>query len=452
MIIKRFSKKINYKKETDTMKNESAKKLLAFMKKSPTRYQVVANFEAMLNEKGYEKLYTEKPWRLERGGKYYVSPNGSSIMAFRIPTEPTAGFMLSAAHSDSPTFKIKDNPEKAGAHYVQLTTERYGGALMSTWFDRPLSVAGRVLVRGENGRIATKLVNVDRDLLIIPNVAIHMNRNANNGFEIKANVDTLPLFSDENGKGKFMQVVADSLGINAEDIIGHDLYLYNRMAPTFLGRDDEYIASPKLDDVECAFGCMEGFINAAESGSIPVCCVFDNEETGSSTKQGAASNILRDLLRRIALNLGKSEEEYLAMVAQSFMVSADNAHAQHPNHPEYSDGDNCPYMNKGIVIKFNANQKYTTDGVSAALFRRVCAEAGAPVQVFANRSDMAGGGTLGSIANTKVAVSTVDIGLPQLAMHSCYETAGAEDIDSLVKAMTAFYSKTLTVENGEYGI
>ena len=222
------------------MKNESAKKLLDFMKKSPTRYQVVANFEAMLNEKGYEKLYTEKPWRLERGGKYYVSPNGSSIMAFRIPAEPTAGFMLSAAHSDSPTFKIKDNPEKAGAHYVQLTTERYGGALMSTWFDRPLSVAGRVLVRGENGRIATKLVNVDRDLLIIPNVAIHMNRNANSGFEIKANVDTLPLFSDENGKGKFMQVVADSLGINAEDIIGHDLYLYNRMAPTFLGRETGY--------------------------------------------------------------------------------------------------------------------------------------------------------------------------------------------------------------------
>ena len=229
------------------MKNESAKKLLDFMKKSPTRYQVVANFEAMLDEKGYEKLYTEKPWKLARGGKYYVSPNGSSIMAFRVPAEPTAGFMLSAAHSDSPTFKIKDNPEKAGAHYVQLTTERYGGALMSTWFDRPLSVAGRVLVRGENGRIAAKLVNVDRDLLIIPNVAIHMNRNANSGFEIKANVDTLPLFSDENGKGKFMQVVADSLGINAEDIIGHDLYLYNRMAPTFLGRDDEYIASPKLD-------------------------------------------------------------------------------------------------------------------------------------------------------------------------------------------------------------
>lgn len=434
------------------MKNENAQRLLSFLQASPTRYQVIANFEAMLNSAGYCKLYAEQEWALQRGGKYYVSPNGSSIMAFRIPSAPAAGFMLSAAHSDSPTFKIKDNPEKVGAHYVQLSTEKYGGALMATWFDRPLSVAGRVLVRGQNGRIAAKPVNIDRDLLIIPSVAIHMNRTANSGFEIKANVDTLPLFSDETGKDKFMQTVAAAAGVNAEDIIGHDLYLYNRQAPTFLGRAEEYIAAAKLDDVECAFGCMAGFMAAQESGSIPVCCVFDNEETGSSTKQGAASNILRDLLRRIALNLGKDEEGYLAMIAQSFMVSADNAHAQHPNHPEYSDNGNCPHINKGIVIKFNADQRYTTDGVSAALFRQICADAGVPVQVFANRSDLAGGGTLGSIANTKVAVSTVDIGLPQLAMHSAYETAGADDIDSLIKAMTVFYSKTLTVQNGEYGL
>ena len=264
-------------------------------------------------------------------------------------------------------------------------------------------------------------------------------------------MDTLPLFSDENGKGKFMQVVADSLGINAEDIIGHDLYLYNRMAPTFLGRDDEYIASPKLDDVECAFGCMEGFINAAESGSIPVCCVFDNEETGSSTKQGAASNILRDLLRRIALNLGKSEEEYLAMVAQSFMVSADNAHAQHPNHPEYSDSDNCPYMNKGIVIKFNANQKYTTDAVSDAIFAEICAKAGVPVQHFANRSDVLGGSTLGNLANAHVSMNTVDIGLAQLAMHSSYETAGCADVDYMIRALAAFYQTNIaSFGDGEY--
>ena len=434
------------------MKNPVAEKLLDFMKNSPTRYQVVANFEQRLNDAGYTKLYPEKVWQLENGGKYYLSPNGTAIMAFRIPDKVSGGFMMAAAHSDSPTFKVKDNAEKASAHYVQLSTERYGGALMATWFDRPLSVAGRVLVRGENGRIAVKLVNIDRDLVIIPSVAIHMNRNANAGFEIKANIDTLPLFSDESGKDAFMQLVAQSAGVAKEDILCHDLYLYNRQQPAFLGRNDEYIASPKLDDVECAFGCMEGFIAAEESGSIPVCCVFDNEEVGSETKQGAAANVLRDTLRRIALALGKSEQEYLAMIAQSFMVSADNANAQHPNHPEYSDMDNCPYMNRGIVIKFNASQKYTTDGVSAAIFRQVCKEAGVPVQVFANRSDLAGGGTLGSIATTKVPVSTVDIGLAQLAMHSCYETAGAEDIESLVKAMRVFFSKTMTVENGEYGV
>ena len=434
------------------MKNPVAEKLLDFMKNSPTRYQVVANFEQRLNDAGYRKLYPEKVWQLENGGKYYLSPNGTAIMAFRIPDKVSGGFMMAAAHSDSPTFKVKDNAEKASAHYVQLSTERYGGALMATWFDRPLSVAGRVLVRGENGRIAVKLVNIDRDLVIIPSVAIHMNRNANAGFEIKANIDTLPLFSDESGKDAFMQLVAQSAGVAKEDILCHDLYLYNRQQPAFLGRNDEYIASPKLDDVECAFGCMEGFIAAEESGSIPVCCVFDNEEVGSETKQGAAANVLRDTLRRISLALGKSEQEYLAMIAQSFMVSADNAHAQHPNHPEYSDMDNCPYMNRGIVIKFNASQKYTTDGVSAAIFRQVCKEAGVPVQVFANRSDLAGGGTLGSIATTKVPVSTVDIGLAQLAMHSCYETAGAEDIESLVKAMRVFFSKTMTVENGEYGV
>lgn len=434
------------------MKNPVAEKLLDFMKNSPTRYQVVANFEQRLNDAGYRKLYPEKVWQLENGGKYYLSPNGTAIMAFRIPDKVSGGFMMAAAHSDSPTFKVKDNAEKASAHYVQLSTERYGGALMATWFDRPLSVAGRVLVRGENGRIAVKLVNIDRDLVIIPSVAIHMNRNANAGFEIKANIDTLPLFSDENGKDAFMRLVAQSAGVAKEDILCHDLYLYNRQQPAFLGRNDEYIASPKLDDVECAFGCMEGFIAAEESGSIPVCCVFDNEEVGSETKQGAAANVLRDTLRRIALALGKSEQEYLAMIAQSFMVSADNAHAQHPNYPEYSDMDNCPYMNRGIVIKFNASQKYTTDGVSAAIFRQVCKEAGVPVQVFANRSDLAGGGTLGSIATTKVPVSTVDIGLAQLAMHSCYETAGAEDIESLVKAMRVFFSKTMTVENGEYGV
>ena len=424
------------------MKNESAKKLLDFMKKSPTRYQVVANFEAMLNEKGYEKLYTEKPWRLERGGKYYVSPNGSSIMAFRIPAEPTAGFMLSAAHSDSPTFKIKDNPEKAGAHYVQLTTERYGGALMSTWFDRPLSVAGRVLVRGENGRIATKLVNVDRDLLIIPNVAIHMNRNANDGMSYNAAVDMLPVWMSSE-KGSFRAAVAKAAGVAEDAIVTGDLFLYDPQKGVTLG---EYISAPRLDDLQCAFSSLTAFLSAGESRSIPVCCIFDNEEVGSETKQGAASTFLYDTLTRLCAALGMDGSEYRRLVAGSFLVSCDNAHAVHPNHGEFADRNHTARMNGGVVIKYNANQRYTSDAVSAGIFRRICESAGVPVQYYANRADMPGGSTLGNISNTQVSLNAVDIGLAQLAMHSPFETAGAADTASLVKALTAFFEHSLVAE------
>ena len=425
------------------MKNESAKKLLDFMKKSPTRYQVVANFEAMLNEKGYEKLYTEKPWRLERGGKYYVSPNGSSIMAFRIPAEPTAGFMLSAAHSDSPAFKLKEHAELRDNGYVRLNTEKYGGMLMATWFDRPLSAAGRLFVR-EDGAIAEKLVNIDRDLLVIPSVAIHMNRNANDGMKYMANIDTIPLFSSEDPAAAILPMAAEAAGVSPDNVLGSDLFLYCRGRGVTFGAHSEYILSPRLDDLACAWSCLEGFLAARDTGALPILCIFDNEEVGSETKQGAASAFLRDTLRRIVFALGHDEEAFRTMLARSFLLSADNAHAIHPNHPEYSDGDNCPHMNAGVVIKFNANQRYTTDGVSCALFTAVCREAGAPVQVYANRSDMPGGSTLGSIATTKVSVPSVDIGLAQLAMHSCVETAGAEDLDALVKAMTCYYGKTLT--------
>ena len=258
-----------------------------------------------------------------------------------------------------------------------------------------------------------------------------------------ANVDTLPLLGGKESGG-ILPIVAKAADVAENDILGSDLFLYCRGEGTLLGENEEYILSPKLDDLECACGCLEGFLAAKESGNIAVCCIFDNEEVGSSTKQGAGSTFLRDTLRRIALCLGKDEQELQMMLARSFLVSADNAHAQHPNHGEYADPDNCPYMNEGVVIKFNANQRYTTDGVSCALFTAVCREAGAPVQVYANRSDMPGGSTLGSIATTKVSVPSVDIGLAQLAMHSCVETAGAEDLDALVKAMTCYYGKTLT--------
>ena len=427
-----------------------AKELVDFLENSPSCYHATENFAEMLKKEGYLALNEQDKWNIQPGGKYFVTRNGSSIIAFRVPRKVTGGFLMAAAHSDSPTFKIKENPEHpALGHYVQLNTEKYGGSLMATWFDRPLSVAGRVLAE-QNGAIVTKTVCVDKDLLVIPSVAIHMNRSANDGMKYQANVDTYPLFGDETAAGTFMEMVAAAAGVEKDNILGHDLFLYCRQKGTLVGSSQQFVHSPKLDDLECAWALTRGFLAAGEGGSIPVCCVFDNEEVGSETKQGAASTFLRDTLRRIVLGLGGNEELLLTMLAQSFLVSADNAHARHPNHPEYADPDNAPFMNKGIVIKFNANQRYATDGVSVAIFRAVCKQAGVETQVYANRSDLPGGGTLGSIANTHVPVNTVDIGLAQLAMHSVAETAGVQDLADLCRAMEVYFGKTLVKENGDY--
>ncbi len=430
---------------------KTANELLTFIENSPSCFHVIANFRAMLTEAGYTELYENEEWTLTEGGKYFTVRNESSIIAFRVPQRNFGGFMMSASHSDSPTFKIKEKPEAVGTFCVRLATEKYGGMLMSTWFDRPLSAAGRLIVR-EGGRIVTKLVNIDRDLLIIPSVAIHMNRAANDGVKILANVDTYPLYGGADAKGSFLKLAAEAAGVAESDILGHDLFLYLREKGAVLGAQDEYIASPKLDDLECAFGCMKGFLAAQDTHSIPVCCVFDNEEVGSGTKQGAASTFLYDVLHRINDACGRTEEQYRTAVASSFLVSADNAHAMHPNHPEYSDAANCPQMGLGVVVKFNANQRYTTDAVSAAIFRSVCADAGVPVQIYANRSDLPGGSTLGSIANSQVSLNTVDIGLAQLAMHSAYETAAVADLGFLVDAMTAFYGRSLTADGAAYTI
>ena len=429
------------KSEEIAMKQTPAAELLHFIKESPTCYHVTENIGKKLLAAGYTALSEHERWTLVPGGKYFVQRNGSSTIAFRVPQALAGGFAMAAAHSDSPTFRLKERPDRRGAHYVQLSTEKYGGMLMSTWFDRPLSVAGRVFVR-ENGGIAEKLVNVDRDLLVIPNVAIHMNRSANDGMKYMANVDTLPLLGGRDSGG-ILPIVAKTAGVSEGDILGSDLFLYCRGEGTLLGGEEEYILSPKLDDLECAYGCLSGFLAAKESGNIAVCCIFDNEEVGSATKQGAGSMFLRDTLRRIALCLGKDEQDFQTMLARSFLVSADNAHAQHPNHGEYADPDNCPYMNEGVVIKFNANQRYATDGRSCAIFRSVCERAGVPTQVMSNRSDLPGGSTLGSIADTLVPVSTVDIGLPQLAMHSSWETAGVQDYEFLIRAMTEYFGSAL---------
>ena len=423
------------------MKTTRAHDLLTFIRRSPSCFHATENFRAMLLAEGYTELCEAEKWDLQSGGKYFVCRNGSSLLAFRVPKSAPSAFVLAAAHSDAPTFKVKENAElSGGGSTVRLNTEKYGGTLMATWFDRPLSVAGRVVVK-ENGALKVRLVDVDRDLLIIPSVAIHMNRTANDGVKYAANVDTLPLYGSEDAKNSFQKTVAQAAGVPAEDILGTDLFLYTRENGVVFGADNEFIASPKLDDLECSYACMQGFLAAKSSNSIPVCCIFDNEEVGSATRQGAASSFLRDTLHRITLALGIDEESYQQMLAKSLLVSADNAHAMHPNHPEYADAANCPQMNGGVVIKYNANQRYATDAVSAALFKSVCEKAGVKVQTFSNRSDLPCGTTLGNLASTFVPVKTVDIGLAQLAMHSAYETAGAYDVDDLCKAMAVLFSE-----------
>ena len=322
--------------------------------------------------------------------------------------------------------------------------------ICSTWFDRPLSIAGRILVK-ENNAVKTHLVNIDKDLVIIPNLAIHMNREVNDGYKYNAQIDMLPLYGDNSSKGSLMKTIAKEVNVEEESILGTDLFLYNRMNGTKIGANEEYISSPRLDDLECAFTSLSAFLSENTSNSASVYCVFDNEEVGSGTKQGADSTFLYDVLRRINISLGKTEEDYYRLISSSFMVSADNAHALHPNYTDKSDPTNKVYMNDGIVIKYNANQKYTTDAVSASIFKSICDSVDVPYQTFTNRSDILGGSTLGNISNAHVSLNTIDIGLAQLAMHSTYETAGAKDVTYMIDAIKAFYNTSIEqVEDGQY--
>lgn len=421
------------------MYRETAEQLLAFIEKSPSCFHAIKNMKDILLAEGFAQLREEDKWEIVNGGKYFVTRNDSSIVAFTIPETGFTGYRIMASHSDSPTFKIKENPEmEVDKKYVKLNVERYGGMLCAPWFDRPLSVAGRVIVK-EGDAFVTKFVDVDRDLLMIPNLAIHMNREVNDGYKYNAQVDMLPLYGDISSKDTFMKSIAEAAGVKEEDILGHDIFLYNRVKGSIWGANEEFVSSSRLDDLQCAFSSLQGFLKGEKKEYAAVHCVLDNEEVGSGTKQGAASTFLYDTLVRINECLGLSYEEYLRALAKSFMLSADNAHAVHPNHKEVADPVNRPYMNEGIVIKHSANQKYCTDGVSAAVFKDLCREAGVPFQTFTNRSDMLGGSTLGNISNTKVALNAVDIGLPQLAMHSPYETAGVKDTYYLIQAAEKFF-------------
>lgn len=433
------------------MENSVNSALFDFIAACPSALHTAESVAKRLAAQGYTELFESEQWRLKPGGKYFTRRGGSAIIAFRAPAGEIKGYMIMAAHGDSPAFKIKESAETENDGYRRLCVEKYGGMLCSTWLDRPLSLAGRVLVRGGKG-LVSRLVNIDRDLLLIPNVAIHMDRGANDGKKYDVNVDMLPLLGQAARGAGLEALVAAELGVAEEDIVSKELTVYCRSEGRVWGAENEYISAPRLDDLQCVFGCMEGFLQAQQGQSAPVLCVFDNEEVGSGTKQGADSDFLSAVLRRIWAGLGLEEGGYLPALAESFMVSADNAHAVHPNHPEYADRNDRPKMNGGIVIKYNANQKYTTDGVSAAVFGEICRRAGVKTQRFTNRPDLAGGSTLGNISSAHVSIDTVDIGLAQLAMHSAYETAGAEDTEALIRAAAAFFSSGLRRRGNEIEI
>lgn len=449
-----------------------SKDLLSFIQKCPSSFHTIHTIRQMLSEHEFHELSEKESWNLEKGNSYFVTRNNSSLIAFTIPANGIEKYHIIATHSDFPAFKIKENPEIAVEnHYIKLNVEKYGGMLMAPWLDLPLSVAGRIIVRkntpdnalqisdatnlsegiSEHASISEGikndskifeeiLVDVDRDLILIPNLAIHMNREANDGYKYNAQKDMLPLFGDIRSKDQFMQIIAETANVPNNDILGHDLYLYNRQSGTIWGANEEFISAPRLDDLQCTYGAMEGFLAGQKQQAASLLCIFDNEEVGSSTKQGAASTFLTDTINRIQWSLQMNPEEVQIAKAKSFMISADNAHAVHPNHPDKADPVNRPYLNEGIVIKFNSNQRYCTDAVSAAYFKNLCETVDVPIQTYANRSDIAGGSTLGNISNNQFAVNTVDIGLPQLAMHSPYETAGVKDTGYLIKAITKFFN------------
>ena len=436
--------------------NETLSVLQHTLQASVSPYHCIMEASRQLEEAGFQPLTLTGTWNLKEEQGYYLPVFDSSLMAFTIGRQNGSmpSLRMEAAHTDWPCLKLKPSPEVATGHYGKLNVEVYGGPILNTWMDRPLSMSGKVCIAGSDPFTPdVRFINFKRPLLTVPNLAIHMNRQVNDGYAYNAQKDMLPVFGSLEAKGTFMSLIAEAAGVKEEDILGHDLFLYNRQPGTIWGADETFLSCGRLDDLQCAFSSVKAVIEGENSSSISVAAIFDNEEVGSGTKQGADSTFLKDVLERINDSLGRTREQYLMAVASSFMISADNAHAVHPNHADVADPTNRPAINEGIVIKYNANQKYTTDAVSAAVFKALCKKVQVPVQTFTNRSDIAGGSTLGNISNAHVSLNTVDIGLPQFAMHSPYETAGVKDTCYLIKAATEFFNSCIVAEgNGNYSL
>ena len=427
-------------------------RLLSFLDASPVNFLAVKNIADMLEAGGFRRLNPALPiGTVNAGDRFFVTKNDSSIFAFRIGAKPLAdvGFHMICAHADSPTFRIKPNAEMlVEGGLVKLNTEVYGGPIMSTWFDRPLTLAGRVIVRSQDVmQPQTMLLHIKRPLLQISNLAIHFNRQVNDGVKLSKQKDVLPLLGQINSQleagNLLMNVIVEELNkqrpIQQEDILDFDLYLADTTPACTFGAHNEFISAGRLDDLSMCFAGLEAMLAAHDTDTTQVLAIFDNEETGSQTKQGAGSPFLSYMLKRIALAQTNTEEAYYQAVERAFMISADNAHAWHPNYAEKYDPTNHPMLGGGPVIKFNAAQKYASDAASAAVFAGLCAKAGVPCQRFVNHSDVAGGSTLGNILASSIPLRGVDMGNAILAMHSCRETGSVRDHEYCVKVFTEFF-------------
>lgn len=426
---------------------EFARDLIDFIDNSPSQFHATDEVKRTLNNNEFKELKLSDKWNLEKGGKYYVIKNGSAIIAFIVGSGNIEedGFKLIGTHTDSPTFRIKPNPEIiTEKNYLKLNTEVYGGPILSTWYDRPLSIAGRLAVKSDNP-ISPKevLVDMKKPIAIIPNLAIHMNRKINDGVKINQQNDTLPLLTmigEEFEKDNYLlSLIAENIGIDTDDIIEHDLFLYSTEKGSLVGLNEEFISIGKLDNLAMVHAGLNGIIDGQVGKATNVLACFDNEEVGSTTKQGAASPMLRTILERVTISLGKDKEDFYRSLSNSFIISADQAHALHPNFTQKNDPTNKPIINKGTAVKIAANQAYTSDSMSIAVYDSICKSENIPVQRFVNRSDERGGSTIGPISSSQLDISSVDIGNPILGMHSIKELGGVQDHYNVYKSFEKFY-------------
>ena len=422
--------------------------LLSFISESPNAFFAIDNVKKELIKEGYKEVFESSPHKIKKGDKVFFIRNGSTLTALNIGKKAFPSFNVVAAHTDSPCFKIKPESDSKSDIYNRINLAPYGGMLASTWLDRPLGIAGRVLIdKGDS--IESKLVNLKDLTVMIPNLCIHFNRNANSGYEYNMAVDLQAFISQEKDGEPLKDLLVKRLKIAKEDIINFDLFTYNKEEGIVWGNDKEYISAPRLDDLECVFASLQAFKKCDNANGINVLYLSDNEEVGSSSRQGADSDFLKTILSRVCRDL---DFDYESSIANSFLISADNAHAVHPNKASVTDANNKAYMNKGIAIKFNAAQTYTSDALSSAIFQKICKNVHVPYQFFTNRSDMRGGSTLGNILLSHISFNSVDIGLPQLAMHSSYETAGSKDLTYAIKAFEEYYSSSIKISENNYKI